>query len=490
MVNQTFSNQGDLQDFINSLKELLSLLSNQKLKKSKQSNMPQGLPTSDSLSMYPPPQLIQGVAGSHSTARSSGSIVISKDSVLTSLSETLKPQPTSGPENSTPISLVIAAPNNNEPISIAQIKSDTTTTMSSNYHLTELVEQEKNILFQPKLHHDDDLELEPPRADLMAVRRRSRQFFTLLEEENSEDESIIPSFGEKRDNEPTVHVQPTLNLTDSLRRLYFPNSHARKQQNLLKKKSQNDGESEDRPWSAPSTSDGYESDPEDKYQLSQKILPALRKIQSHPELTSYDNTVVNFDNTSYSQGYNQYLEKTTSLPTTPAASPQIKRRHSFTHRKHNEKADKSGKSGPGSSFLKSVANEIQRHKMMQDKKLEHRGLVKVTERLDLSFPRLDHSLIHPSTTAHSTTTMAHTTVTASSIQPITSSEVSETRHGSEHTEHDSHGRHFTDFAGSDDIHSHAPKFAPKFVKNFIEWGTTKKIKVKSKETNVWSPTSF
>lgn len=453
--------------------------------------MPQGLPTSDSLSMYPPPQLIQGVAGSHSTARSSGSIVISKDSVLTSLSETLKPQPTSGPENSTPISLVIAAPNNNEPISIAQIKSDTTTTMSSNYHLTELVEQEKNILFQPKLHHDDDLELEPPRADLMAVRRRSRQFFALLEEENSEDESIIPSFGEKRDNnEQTVHVQPTLNLTDSLRRLYFPNSHARKQQNLLKKKSQNDGESEDRPLSAPSTSDGYDSDPEEKYQLSKKLIPALRKIQSHPELSSYDNTGVNLGDTPYSQGYNQYLDKTTSLPTTPAASPQIKRRHSFTHRKHNEKADKSGKSGPGSSFLKSVANEIQRHKMMQDKKLEHRGLVKVTERLDLSFPRLDHGLIHPSTTAYSTTTVAHTTVTASSTQPIASTEVSETRHESDHSEHDSHGRHFTDFAGSDDIHSHAPKFAPKFVKNFIEWGTTKKIKVKSKETNVWSPTSF
>lgn len=51
------------------------------------------------------------------------------------------------------------------------------------FKLSEIISQERKQLFQ----QDSGLELEPPRIDVYTVRRRSRQFFTLREEEENEN---------------------------------------------------------------------------------------------------------------------------------------------------------------------------------------------------------------------------------------------------------------------------------------------------------------
>lgn len=66
-------------------------------------------------------------------------------------------------------------------------KDNINTSAKPEYKLTEIVSQEKGQLF--KLPGEESMELEPPRVDVFTVRRRSRQFFTLNEEDEFDGEN-------------------------------------------------------------------------------------------------------------------------------------------------------------------------------------------------------------------------------------------------------------------------------------------------------------
>ena len=85
--------------------------------------------------------------------------------------------------------VVVDSPNNTSGTQQADGTTENLTTKPE-YKLTEIVSQEKGQLFQSQ--SENGLELEPPRTDVYTVRRRSRQFFTLREEEeNATDNQLI-----------------------------------------------------------------------------------------------------------------------------------------------------------------------------------------------------------------------------------------------------------------------------------------------------------
>lgn len=81
--------------------------------------------------------------------------------------------------------IVVNATNTSD--NVPTVQKDNVTVVNSvgkpEYKLTEIVDKEKCQLFQC----NTGLELEPPRNDVYTVRRRSRQFFTLREEEEEID---------------------------------------------------------------------------------------------------------------------------------------------------------------------------------------------------------------------------------------------------------------------------------------------------------------
>lgn len=414
--------------------------------------MPQGLPTSDSLPMQPPQRGIHVIAGSAPvTTTDTASLVIKKETAV-SLCETLISSAavsssmthTHG-EHSTPqtINLVVSS-TSSQPISVAQISSDTTTAASSQFHLTEIVQQEKDFLFNPTVN--PDVELEPPRPGVPFVRRRSIQYFTLLEEDNTDDESIIPNFGERK-SDPLSQTQPVVNIGEGFKRFYIGQN----------RRKGNEKDREHHPSGEKTC--GYESDPEGRYELS-KLLPGIRRNQSHPELTKSEIHAP----MQFSDDYQ--LNKAKSLPGTPKVSPTLKRRNS---QKSDEHGKEVAKSGPGFSFLAHVAGELHRRKVKHDGKQEQ-GLMRVTESLDITTR---------------TTQTVHTTVASAISQVSTTSALS----GAPLTETgtvDPRSHHFTDFAHTEEVHSSTPQF----LKKIIDWGTKKKVKVNKKETNMWSPSSF
>lgn len=241
--------------------------------------------------------------------------------------------------------------------------------------------------------------------------------------------------------EKIIEVEPVFNLGDSLRNLYFPHQHGKKSKrrkdHILKK---NRG----------GHRHGYQSDPEKKVDLCKIIQqdPELGKqYQSHPDLSQDDRNMPFVDD---------YMEsrKSKSLPTTPKVSPKLKRRNSLT-KEHETEVQKSG---PGFSFLESVAGQLHRKKIEHGKKLE-RGLVKVS----------DVGVRRP---AEIQVAQPETFVVVTQKEPTT-------------TIHTHHLHDFSDSAGSD-----LDSDRPVFMKTFLTWSTTQKVNISNKESNMFSPSSF
>jgi hypothetical protein len=145
--------------------------------------MPLGLPTSESLPVSSS-QMVSAQPNT-STGSTSGSIVISKESVLTSMCDTLLNHPSSTHTDiSKTIDLVVVSTG---ACTQAGQFSTTTTSSPTTYKLCEIVSREKDVLFQNS--NSSEVELEPARENVYSVRRRSRQFFTVTEEEENESDS-------------------------------------------------------------------------------------------------------------------------------------------------------------------------------------------------------------------------------------------------------------------------------------------------------------
>ncbi|XP_045188848.1 uncharacterized protein LOC123546546 isoform X2 [Mercenaria mercenaria] len=408
-----------------------------KLTKDQPVKMPKGLPTSESLPMPPQQNLISAPSTSVSTTNT---IVINKETVLTSVCESLLSNSVSEASTShlpKTIDLVVvpsAAP------------GSTTVTSTCQYKLSEIISREKEVLFQRDNGPDD--ELEPARQGVYSVRRRSRQFFTVTEEDENDTDTdhhthSVETHGEK---EKTVEVQPIFNLGDSLKKLYFPHQHKRpnkKKKRVFKKSSDETHHSS-----------GYQSDPEGKIGLCDIIKndPELKSYHSHPDLSWNENIVPPVDNAIPGR-------QSKSLPNTPRVSPKLLRRNSL--KKDNQVELQ--KSGPGFSFLASVAGELHMKKLQQDKKKEQ-GVVKVNE----------GSLVAKRPSEPVQVIAQPQTMTSVSHHSEPSSEI-----------HTHHMHDFSDSTGAD-LESHKPAF----ISSFMKWNNTKKINVTNKESNMFSPTSF
>ena len=155
-------------------------------KKAQSVKMPLELPTSDSLPVAGQPSM---VSAQPSTSTSTvNAIILNKEKVFTSVCDTLlSNSPSSQSDHTNTIDLVVIT-------SVAgttqggQVTTTTTTTTtpSCQYRLSEIVSREKDLLFQK--NGSTEVELEPARESVYSVRRRSRQFFTVTEEEENESD--------------------------------------------------------------------------------------------------------------------------------------------------------------------------------------------------------------------------------------------------------------------------------------------------------------
>lgn len=244
------------------------------------------------------------------------------------------------------------------------------------------------------------------------------------------------------DKDKTVEIDHIFNLGDSLKRLYFPEQHKKRNKRERKvrtfKKRNGNGDLH-----------GYESDPEGKIGLSDIVRnsPDLKTYKSHPELNWTENTAVE---------ENVGILKSQSLPNTPRVSPKLIRRNSLS--KPNQKEVQ--KTGPGYSFLASVAGELHLKRKQQEK-----SVMKVVD---------------------SSSSVAVTTKSSEPPQITQPQTVFTVEHTNPNK--NIHAQHFHDFSDSAgvDEESHGPIS----ITSFMKWGTTKKINVTNKESNMFSPTSF
>ncbi|XP_060585476.1 uncharacterized protein LOC132741345 isoform X2 [Ruditapes philippinarum] len=420
-----------------------------KLSKDPSVKMPLELPTSESLPVTSSAQMVSAQPNT-STGSTSGSIVISKESVLTSMCDTLLNHPSSTHTDiSKTIDLVVVSTG---ACTQAGQFSTTTTSSPTTYKLCEIVSREKDVLFQNS--NSSEVELEPARENVYSVRRRSRQFFTVTEEEENESDSDNHALSV--DQEKTVKIDPIFNLGDSLKRLYFPHHHHHHHHKEHPKRERKVRTfSKKRPGSA--ESHGYESDPEGKVGLLDIVKndPGMKAYNSHPELNMTETVALD-------ESVHEFKSK--SLPTTPRVSPKLLRRNSL---KNSEKKEVQ-KTGPGFSFLASVAGEL--HKRKNPEKQLEKGIKKVSP---------GSSLGPSSGTVAVTETSESKQVAKSQTGTIMDSK---------EPSRSMHTHHVHDFSESTgiDLESHDPIS----LSSFVKWGTTKKIKITNKESNMFSPTSF
>lgn len=150
--------------------------------------MPEGLPSSSGLSLN-----TAAKQPDTNVTTSTPSVVIPTGGVITSVCDSLlsssTPTPTTPVSHSSVNIVVVSTETEFTPKNQDSITNTTTSTTSYNYKLSEIVHQEKDTLF--KQDQGSAFELEPPRAEVLSVRRRSRQFFTLVEEDEIDSDKHV-----------------------------------------------------------------------------------------------------------------------------------------------------------------------------------------------------------------------------------------------------------------------------------------------------------
>ncbi|KAL4231299.1 hypothetical protein ACF0H5_008879 [Mactra antiquata] len=334
-----------------------------------------------------------------------------------------------------------------------------TTPTTQQYNLSELVHQNKSVWFK---HEDPNFELEPPRVDIMSVRRRSRQFFTLVEEDEVDSDMTVAETS-KEDQPPQFVIDPILNLGDSLKRLYFPKEHANRRSHRRRRQPQ--GENQDSQENQESSTNEQPVSTSSDSGNDRRKISLFDTLSKFPELKVFNsNPCINEipeidDPETITYGY----RKSQSLPTTPRVSPKLARKTSIIANKTTEPQ------GPGFSFLAGVAGELRMNKLKQGH-IHEKELQKLSESKIQKVP-LPSAL---------TKDKKSVSLSQESISSVTS----ETSHDLESTHHVSD---FSEYMGGDYKMEKSPK---PVMKSLFEWGSKKKIKVTNKESNMYSPCSF
>lgn len=427
--------------------------------------MPQGLPTSETL-----PVSDQSPAFKQSTCHSkenSGTklVTINANSVMTSIKQG------TGTTNTFTTSMhavpkhvdVLVISHEHESLNISHNVLEQTGSLGKpGYRLSELVTQQN--LFHSS---SGDTELEPVRPDVLSVRRRNRQFFTLLEEEEKENgEKELTEGVPHSDTEKKLHIQPVFGLGSSMRKLYCPNHN-----NPQKQQDHADGS---HPVSEFHSSASDVSEPEDSGVLYEKVakMAGMRRIQSHPEfheLADIKNRMTKCGEI-FDPFDNYGLSKPKSVPTTPLlGSPK-------TIRKHMQSVDHThGDKTPGYSFLASVADELK----------------SLNEKLSMNARHRNHESIHAHQSVEKIKTqnhVAHTSET-SAVVAANNTSMTVTQSGSLNPSTSVSTSLMPAHLEPADKHGGTGKSSG-FVNFFKSLATNKPMNVSSKESNMFSPQSF
>lgn len=308
------------------------------------------------------------------------------------------------------------------------------------------------------------------------------------------------------DGEKNLHIDPVLNLGGSLNQLYFPKKERQKRR--VKKR---DKDEKVTAGVCGYASDpgrlGYDSDPGSRlcYDSDPGAKMGLCEIISNvPEIqTAHSSSDVSQTSDVHNQVDEVFVVNSSkSLPNTPRVSPKLIRRNS----KSDLHVDIP--QGPGFSFLAGVAGELHLRKLQHDKKLET-GLAKVSPGYIVSSAPVSaghnvssapvsagHIVCSAPVSAGQIVGSPPADVATVSSPPadvatvVSQSRVEATVPVSLYSDpstvtHTHHMHDFSDSTGAD-LESHTPKL----VKSFFQWGTKTKVQVTSKESNMFSPTSF
>ena len=257
--------------------------------------------------------------------------------------------------------------------------------------------------------------------------------------------------GETNVDGKTIQVDPVFNLGESLRRLYFPNEYRSKNKKKLSKESKDTvkGDSEVEPM----------SDPEGCASLYKKIstMYGLRRVQSTPEFEGSQpvpNDVEIYDYSTFS--------KSKSLPNTPKVSPKLLRKNKTTDEIPDGRQIMDP-SGPGFSFLASVAGDVRMYKAKQEQ-LRQEEKRKYEAKMALAKTTSERS-VDVTRTERNDNSNTSTKVSSATADMI--------------------GHRPRSYSNESDSDSESS-----LVKNIISWGTKKRVPMSGKEANMWSPTSF
>lgn len=215
------------------------------------------------------------------------------------------------------------------------------------------------------------------------------------------------------------------------------------------------------------------SDPAGCASLYQKIssIYGLRRVHSQPEFNNAEDATKSVDTFDFST-----YSKSKSLPTTPKVSPKLLRKNfSQTTDEIPDKKAVTDANGPGLSFLASVAGNVRMYKAKQEKirqeELKRREEKHAVARMDIDKTAVSSAgqLVERNCT--------QTVMAKSTAQPHSAQDVPDFNDNTVFRP-----RTYSNESDSDSEAS--------FVKNIISWGTKKRVRMSSKEANMFSPTSF
>ncbi|WAR21794.1 hypothetical protein MAR_015768 [Mya arenaria] len=440
--------------------------------------MPQGFPITEGLTMHQMPDPITtmthtSVSISMHQPASSMVFVSMSGAQFSSLCDTMTTSIPGKHSSSSAggIEMVIVSTTNSLPVSISHTSTmaTSTVTVNSDYKLSEIVSRGgaefwKNEAGTSK--REIETELVPMRSDVLSVQRRSRQFFTLMEDDDEMDYgSNRPKFADDEPQSKNVLVDPLMGISKTMRRLTRKNDYGKLKMSTVMNKN------------PPNLDRGYESEPEtDKMPvtlLDHVEKSGLRRISSHPELDelelmAQDNLKGNGDNNSEDLFENYALGKSKSLPTTPRVSPKLLRKNRTSN--ELESPSDSQNHGAGYSFLASVIGglRVTKAKQEQQRKDAEQRLIEKKKQHDKKVVSDQAGLIVPRQENQVVMAGASTSSKTATVDTLLNSNMSEK------------------------VNETQSKSPPKksFLTNVMNWSTQKQVDVSRKESNMWSPTSF
>lgn len=381
--------------------------------------------------------------------RSSAPVVINPDTVFSSMKDSLRSMTNDHSTNATetvptvmcvqPISHI---PPSDGALDLEYLPQDRGQDKKATYKLVEVVGKEPQQYFQGAADYD----LEP--YQFMSTRRRSRNFFTLTEE--NEDDTLQTDIEPREDRNKSGINVPVFHLGKSLRRLYYP-FEKEKKTTLPKKEKDNVAKT-----------CGYESEPdtsEEKLLMKIQKEPELRRISSTPQLSSLADMATD-DEDAFTLG--NYKSKAFSNSQDMTRKLQQNRQNkTINETDPGKKAVAEHKRPFGFSIFSHLAGDL--HLAQRSK----------AEQLEESKEKKKDN-----------------TVAMKSADSV--DEQKDKKSTSKQEGHSEGGVFGASGNGGPNKGGDKSNKTDKssFINSVISWSTTTKVKVSHKENNIYSPTSF